>query len=140
MNIFLDFDGVLRRNSSPKARLDEDCVRNFEAAVVAHPDARVIISSTWRLVHRLDALRRLFSSEFAPRIVGVTPDVPDTEDYPRQTEIHSYINRNGLHGARWIAVDDDAENFAPRAPLILVDPTRGFDEECARRLRDWMAQ
>ena len=33
MKIFLDFDGVLRRESSPKSRLDEDCVRNFEQAL-----------------------------------------------------------------------------------------------------------
>lgn len=140
MKIFLDFDGVLRRETSPTSRLDEDCVRNFEQAVLAHPEARVVIASTWRLVHRLDALRRLFSSGFASRIEGVTPDLPEAEEHARHAEVHAYISRNKLRGVRWIAVDDDPEAYRTGAPLIRVDPALGFNNECAQRLRAWLAQ
>jgi len=136
--VFLDFDGVLRRESSPKSQLDADCVENLESAVLGHKDAKVIIASTWRLVHSLDALRRLFSAGFASRIDGVTPDLPEEEEYARQAEIRAYIAKRGLQSARWIAVDDDSEQFRPNAPLVLVDPMRGFDQECAERLREWL--
>lgn len=139
MKIFLDFDGVLRRESSPKSRLDQDCVHEFELAVASHADARVVITSTWRLVHQLDTLRRLFSRQFASRIEGITPDLPDVEDYARDAEVHAYLNLHGLTKTRWIAVDDDPDQYKPRSPVIRVDPSRGFDAKSANQLRDWLA-
>ena len=140
LKIFLDFDGVLRRESSPKSQLDPDCIQHFESAVLSHQEARVVIASTWRLVHRIEDLRRLFSAGFATRIEGVTPDLPDADEYVRQAEIRAYLSRKALHSARWIAVDDGSEQFRSGAPLIRVDPALGFDNSCAQKLRAWMAQ
>jgi len=140
VRLFLDFDGVLRRESSPKSRLDDDCVRNLERAVLSHPDARVVITSTWRLAQSIQALRRLFPAELAVRIVGVTPDLPEAEEYPRHAEVRAYLARRGARSTRWIAIDDDAGQYRPSAPLILVNAATGFDETCAQRLRDWLAQ
>ena len=139
MRIFLDFDGVLRRESSPKSKLDADCVRNFELAVLAHSDARVVITSAWRLVQPLDALRGLFSPEFGVRVEGVTPDFPEVEGHPRHAEVQAYLATRA-RGARWIAIDDEADEYQPGAPLILVNAAIGFDETCAQRLRHWLAQ
>jgi hypothetical protein len=47
--VFVDFDGVLRRDGSPRERLDADCVERFADCVLAHDAARVVIASTWRL-------------------------------------------------------------------------------------------
>jgi hypothetical protein len=138
--IFLDFDGVLRRDTSPTSRLDADCIRNFEDAVIPHAGARIVIVSTWRLVHQLDALRRLFPTGLATRIEGVTPDVPDAEEFARHAEVLAYISRNRLHGVRWIAVDDDPQGYRPGAPLIRVDPALGFDKACAQQLGDWLGE
>lgn len=138
MRIFVDFDGVLRRDSSPRERLDADCVARFSAAVLSRPDSRVVIASTWRLVHRLEALRRLFPADLAARIEGATPDLPEAEDYPRHDEVRAYLARQGLHGVRWIAVDDDASLYRPGAPLVQVDPGTGFDAACAARLQAWL--
>ena len=44
--IFLDIDGVLRRIRSPLDVLDADCVGRFEAVVRAHPQLRIVISSS----------------------------------------------------------------------------------------------
>ncbi|MSQ50316.1 MAG: hypothetical protein EXR28_00365 [Betaproteobacteria bacterium] len=140
MRIFLDIDGVLRRQTSPMSTLDEDCVQCFEEAILIHPDAKIVIASTWRLVHSLEALRRLFSVAIAARIEGVTPDVPDAEEFVRHAEVRAYLNRNKLHGMKWIALDDDPEQYRPDAPLIKVDPDLGFNEDCARRLRAWLAK
>ncbi len=135
----MDFDGVLRRESSPRSALDADCIGHFASAVLSHPEARVVISSTWRLAYPLGTLRGLFPPALAERIEGATPNVVDAEDFQRQVEIQSYLNRNRLHGVRWIAVDDDAEQFRAGAPLIVVDPAQGFDESCAASLRRWLA-
>lgn len=139
MKIFLDFDGVLRRESSPNARLDADCVRTFGSAVLSHPDVRVVITSTWRLVQPLDALRSLFPTELRARIEGATPDFPEVEGYPRHAEIQAYLAVHAARGTRWIAIDDDAEQYQRGAPLILVNAATGFDEPCAQRLRNWLA-
>lgn len=138
--IFLDFDGVLRRNTSPRSRLDVDCVERFEQSVLAHDDARVVIASTWRLVHRLDALRALFSEPLRARIEGVTPNLPEVEDHARHAEIQAYLQRNRLAGSGWVAVDDDAELYRPGAPLVQPDPESGFDERCARELAARLAR
>src|SRR5690348_9094214 len=138
MRVFLDFDGVLRRTTSPKSRLDADCIQCFESAVLTHADARVVIASTWRLVQKLDALRGLFSPALAARIEGVTPDLADVEEFVRHAEVNAYINRNKLHGIRWIAVDDDPDGYRPGTPMIQVDPMRGFDAACAQQLKDWL--
>ena len=140
MKIFLAFDVVLRRVSSPKSELDSDCVSCFEQTVLAHPKARIVIASTWRLVHRLDALRQLFSEAFAQRVEGVTPDLPNVEEFVRQAEITAYLNRNNLRGTSWIAVDDDPEGYRPGAPIIQVNPALGFNAECSRKLTDWIVQ
>jgi hypothetical protein len=139
MKIFLDFDGVLRRESSPNSRLDSDCVRNFESAVLSHPEARVVITSSWRLVQPLDALRSLFSKELSARVEGATPDFPEVEGHPRHAEIQAYLAVHAARGTRWIAIDDDAEQYQRGAPLILVSAETGFDETCAQRLRNWLA-
>jgi hypothetical protein len=138
VRIFLDFDGVLRRESSPKSRLDADCIESFEDAVQSQAEARIVIASTWRLVHGLDALRSYFSEEVRGRVEGITPDIPDVENYVRHAEVLAYLNRRGLQNTRWIAVDDDAEQFKPGAPLIHVDPSLGFNKECGQRLSAWL--
>lgn len=136
--IFLDFDGVLRRNTSPTSRLDEDCVRLFEQTVLAHRDTVVVIASTWRLVHSLPAIRRLFSPAFASRIEGVTPDVPEAEEYVREEEIKAYLAKVATRGWRWIAVDDDPDLYRPASPLVRIDPARGFSTESAALLVGWL--
>ncbi len=106
--------------------------------MLSHADALVVIASTWRLVHGLDALRKRFSPALASRIEGVTPDLPDTEYHVRHAEVLGYLSRKGLQGTHWLAVDDDAELYRPGAPLLKVDPASGFDASCAQQLRDWL--
>ena len=135
MRIFLDIDGVLRRVQSPRDRLDADCVEVFEAAALSAPEARVVISSTWRLIHSLDSLRALFPPQLAARIEGVTPNLPEAEEFTRHDEILAYLAARKLQGAPWVAVDDNSNEYRPRVQLILVDPTTGFDARCGAQLR-----
>jgi hypothetical protein len=139
MRIFLDFDGVLRRQDSPRSRLDADCLEQFAAAVLSAPDARVVVSSTWRLVHSFASLRALFPPQLAARIEGATPNLPEAEEFARHDEVLAYLAGRQLRGSPWIAVDDDPEQYRPGVQLVLVDPAAGFDARCGVELRRLLA-
>lgn len=137
--IFLDFDGVLRRKSSPLYRLESDLVGNFEETVRVAPEAKIVITSSWREAFGLSELRKLFSADIALRIVGTTPRSLDLNDFYRYNEVLAYLKRFDTLQAPWIAIDDDPEHFPADAPVLLVDPEKGFDAEMAKKLKNWLA-
>jgi hypothetical protein len=139
MHIFLDFDGVLRRSTSPRNAFDDDLLANFESVVRASPKARIVICSTWRLAMPLAGIRGRFSHDVAARIVGTTPCLVADVEHPRYAEIKSWLSKNPKAAERWVAIDDDAENYPGSAPLIRPDPELGFDAACAARLKALLA-
>lgn len=132
--IFLDFDGVLRRTTSNPSSFDKDCLECFEATVRKCPVSKIVISSTWRLAMPLRELRSLFSQDIAARIVGVTPEVFEVDDYERMAEIRAFLKARNVSAVSWIAIDDDPTHFPPNSPVLLTDPHKGFDGQCANRL------
>jgi hypothetical protein len=138
VRIFLDFDGVLRRLSSPSSALEPNCVDEFAQAVLWHPDAKVVISSTWRLAYSLRQLRALLPSELGKRVEGATPEIAGSRDYARHDEILDYLRRRRLQASAWLAVDDRAQQFRTGASVLVVDSTQGFDRACGAKLRRWL--
>jgi hypothetical protein len=132
--IFLDFDGVLRRKEAPLHRFETPLLAVFEEAVRRIPDGEIVITSSWREVIGLAALRRLFSPDVAAKIVGVAP----FGDHGRYGEILAYLKETGAAGVRWVVVDDDPYGYPRDTPLILVDPARGFGPEDARNWWRWV--
>jgi hypothetical protein len=130
--VFLDFDGVLRRKDAPLYRFEEPLLAVFEETVRRIPDAKIVITSSWREVIGLPELRRLFSSDVAARIIGVAP----FGNHGRYGEILSYLEEAGAAGGRWVIVDDDPYGYPRESPLVLVDPSRGFSPEDAQKLVD----
>lgn len=130
--IFLDFDGVLRRKDAPYDRFEKPLRRTFEAAVRRIPEARIVITSTWREVVDLVGLRKLFSPDVAERILGVTPILPGG----RYREVRAFLAEHGAENDPWIGIDDDPVSYPRDAPVILVDPARGFGPEEGRRLEE----
>ncbi len=144
MILALDFDGVLPLEFVPGTRpgvvrLNCDLFGNvprFETVLRDFPSVDIIISSTWRLRHSLDALRARFSPDIARRIIGVTPLLPKDTPSRRQAEIHKWLRDNGRLGEPVVAVDDFPLLFDSAAPWLLwVDPRTGFDDKAARELR-----
>ena len=132
--LFVDFDGVLRRNSSPLYKLESDLVSNLGEVLRALPNVRIVITSSWRDAFCLDEIRSLFSTDIAIRIDGFTPRSLDLQDFYRYREVLAYLKRFHNLQTAWIAVDDDPEHFPNDAPILLVDPSRGLDEEAAAEL------
>ncbi len=113
----------------------------FEAYLLRMPGVEVVISSTWREDHDLEALRRFFSASVRDKIIGVTPSLGDGFDGGgRQREIHAFLDAAGLHteNASWVALDDMALFFENGYPhLILTDSTQGFVESNGDSLLEW---
>jgi hypothetical protein len=133
--IFLDIDGVLRRNGAPLYEIEADLRRLFEDTLRALPGAEVVISSSWREGFSLDEIKAHFSEDVAARIVGMTPVGQDGE-HRRYREVLAYLIHNGQKGRPWVAVDDDPGHYPASVRVILVSPTKGFDEKAAARLRE----
>lgn len=134
--VFLDFDGVMHPVGCEPSR--HFCQRNlFEEVMREHPDARIVISSTWRQAYPLAEMKRFFSPDIAERIVGKTPTHEDEDDeHVRYREILSVLKNPKVAGARWIAIDDSEFEFPDGCPnLLRCYPDRGFDLEAARELR-----
>lgn len=124
--IFLDFDGALHPyfpafdEGDPAAHHFCDAPA-FEAVLRQCPQAYVVISSTWRRGRTLDHLRTKFSEDIRPRIVGVTPVLPDSHgEGVRQREVEAWLEQAGCPAAPWVAVDDDPSGFSPGACLVLT--------------------
>lgn len=137
MLLFLDFDGVLHPClPRPEENALFSCQQTFEAALrerflPAHPDTRIVISSSWRLSQSLDVLRGYFSPDIGSRIIAVTPEI-DVSCYEqlrgsRQREIEQWLCASSAVGHPWIAIDDDELIFDDCCPhLVLCDTAHGF--------------
>lgn len=146
MIVFLDFDGVT--HSTPcqvdalfgRLPLIEAVLREFETP-------RIVISSSWRVVHSLGALREFFSPDLAARVIGVTPVMEaerldehwlpnPSQHFERQWECETWMQEHRPRGTPWLAIDDRPYWFAPQCPHVLVtDPGSGFQPDDAPRLR-----
>jgi HAD domain in Swiss Army Knife RNA repair proteins len=121
--IFLDVDGVLlpfgdtpttaTNSSTTEGSLFPDsCLAAFSTILSAFVDARVVLSSTWRVRKDfrdqiLDSLRTFGKKFGGPletlRFFDITdPSIHST----RQAEIDSWLQANEYRGA-WVALDDE---------------------------------
>lgn len=139
--LFLDFDGVLHPEFCHASKhfcylpLMEDLLRQA-------PTCLVVISSSWRLQAPVEKLRKYFSRDIAPRILGATPSYLDLRDVPptllgyhRQAECHAWLWANNVPHLPWLAIDDRTWLFRPFCnSLFAINGREGITEEVAPRL------
>ena len=135
--LFLDFDGVLHpagAHSAKFSRLDLLSVVLREPGMV---DVRIVVSSTWREIHSLKALRAFFPADLQPRIIGSTPvlDEHDT-NFHRSEEIEAWLEEHP-EVQRWAALDDDIQGFAARLKhrAVFTDGATGLTASSIAALR-----
>ncbi len=142
MYIFLDIDGVLKpdQNSfsgSPHNVFDQNCLDNFENAIRPFDNIKIVISSTWKLVYSLKKIRKLFSDDIQPLVIGMTPDAyGQTTDYERYKEVLAYLKQNNDGDCNWVAIDDDPEHYPKKCTVILTESSIGFNHTSALELRE----
>ncbi len=122
MYVFLDIDGVLATedtwdewfaDGSPEAAkhelLDPECVRMVQR-LCDQLDASVVISSSWRQLHPLDALVRILErGGLSVKVIGATPV---RYDFDRGREIADWMAANNV-GPNQILILEDAEDVDP---------------------------
>ena len=137
MLLFLDFDGVLHPKGAGGLHFTRLPALEAFLREPAALDVRIVISSTWRHAYGLPKLRNFFSPDIAARIIEGTPTLTDyASEYERGEEIEVWLAKNPA--SVWVALDDEAENFAPRLRrrLVLCDGSQGVVEEDLAKVRD----
>lgn len=128
--IFLDFDGVLNNQGSfimetrkRKAiengfeklgpvnhTLDSTNASNLQYILDAHPDAKIVISSTWRLhftLEQLEAKLLSYDVNAKDKIIGQTPRrFRGFNSAPRYSEIEGYLEEHP-EVTNYIILDDE---------------------------------
>lgn len=129
--LFLDIDGVLNSGRFFREQYGQVDGRTSEAFAAAQVDpaavallnriladagADVVVSSTWRLMHRLSDLRGILRSRgFTGRIIGRTPNLGGK---PRGHEIQAWLVGRPEQPPAFCILDDDA-GMAHLAPFLV---------------------
>lgn len=169
--IFLDFDGVLHSEcfdsgvladpKRPKHRGEYRFAFHqsdlLEFTLQRHaPNARIIVSSTWRTVfHTVEDLRCELlgagcNAGLVNRMVGMTPvfNADDKHVDPavglRLQEILAYINTHDLNDLPCLIVDDDFRGLTGKHglffPTVVPDCQSGFSFKDAEETVLWLTQ
>ena len=119
--IFLDIDGVLVTRNSIKYQYlnfpDDTSIRFSKKAVknlnklIRLTEAKIVISSTWRLFHSLEELQNIFKRQNIKGEVISTTSVERAtveEDIPRGQKIADWLREhNDIE--QYVIIDDDVQ-------------------------------
>lgn len=142
--IFLDFDGVLnterhqtrlvldgKPNKDAWGPLFDPCtVRNLRE-IIESTGAAIVISSSWRYIHRLGSLRMMWEIRELPgEIMEILPC--GATYISRGEEIECWLNQ---HGHPNYVIIDDLDDFCPSQQYRYVEtnPIVGITELDAER-------
>lgn len=139
--IFLDIDGVLNsltgivgNDGSYKPNgLSKESIGLLKF-VIAHTDARIVISSTWRIGKSIDWFIGLFEAYglHKPPVIGLTPSSKPNDI--RGDQINRWLS-NKPDIEKYICIDDDFD-FYKDQNLIKTDFVKGFQLYDALRCID----
>ena len=163
--IFLDFDGVL--NSTPsfitwrKARQeglvhqyanpDASCVTLVNRLILADPEIRVVLSTSWRTMGDIPFLRNILINDFglskdaAAMVIDKTCD-PKLSGRRRGHEIAEWLLENASKGITHYVILDDNSDMTPeqiKSHFVQTNFDDGFrlkDYHKARYILDLMEE
>jgi hypothetical protein len=140
MIIFLGFDGVLHPYApwpftEEAKRSHFQHLPRLESVLRDYAEARIVITSDWRLHAPIDELRARFSPDIQPRVIGTTALNRSPGDVfgHRHMLAERFLSENDLLGVPWIAIDDTEENYFPHSPLVLCLSCFGESQEVLLR-------
>ena len=133
---FLDFDGV----THPDA-----CGENLEFCRLPFIERtlrpflgewKIVISSNWKNIQKLDQLKKYFSDDIRDHIVGVTPTIKAVRNpfESRGKEIEKFISEHNVD--RFIIIDDMIKflSVSQRKYAVTTDSRQGFTNKSRNRL------
>lgn len=131
--IFLDIDGVLNNDSIfrlSKQSIDESCVEFFIDALEEVNNAKVVISSIWRIGNKnLFEFENMICQQHAEPLLKILSFLHDDWrtkklNKIRGNEIEEWLSRH-QNIDKFICIDDD-NDFLKTQPLLRTDLTTGF--------------
>ena len=142
--LFLDLDGVvnsaryfersraerealLQRPHTPEDKivhqLDPDAIVHLNAIMNAEPGTKIVISSSWRLVHSVGSIMRALRArgfEYARSIIGKTGySAVGNSTNRRGLEIQMYLDATSFIMPRRIAILDDDRDTGDLLPFLV---------------------
>ena len=134
MLLFLDIDGVLRRQDAPRYHFEKPLLDTFETMVRSIDNVDIVISSDWKDAFSLDSVRARFSADIAVRIIAFTPTIPEPLEYIRYQEIQLYLRENNANNTLWAVIDDNRSHFPDIDNVFYTDPAMGIQKTDAMRI------
>jgi hypothetical protein len=133
--VFLDIDGVLNSHDWYKRRpsrerpineIDPDAAARVQR-LCDETGASIVVSSTWRLIHQLNALRSVFKARgLTAPVIGKTPG---HNNDPRGLEIQRWLDAARLTGTYpdgMVILDDDSDMVHLTPWLVRTPFETGF--------------
>lgn len=148
--LFLDIDGVLVTPSCMKrvanmvsgnTPLSVDCVRVLDEFMARHREAKIVISSSWRLISTLRGLREHLTEygfHFSDRVIGKTTSKNTFAgrfyiSRPRGLEIDHWLKTHPR--PLWIAIIDDESDMGPvQSYLVRTEFETGLQRQHGEQL------
>lgn len=143
--IFVDYDGVFHPVSDlhwfTMGLPVETCIERgrlfrwtsiLHEMLAPHPEVRIVVHSSWRLLHPEDRVKSLLGP-LGERVIHVI-----SREYDRGDGIAAYIEQHGVED--YLILDDRPDWFAPDTPkLVACDSETGISDECVRaQLLEWL--
>ncbi len=152
--LFLDIDGVLNtgqysnylvenglcETDADGYLFDPDAVEWLEY-IIEKTDAKIIITSTWRLDGDMQALWR--NRDLAGEVIGITPTLLREKGVgkfscwfdDRGMEVEAWLQDNAIDPYKY-AILDDEDGYLPSQSehLVLTNPMTGITEDVADKV------
>lgn len=143
--IFVDYDGVFHPVSDlhwfSMGLPVDTCIergRLFRWTAILHeildphPDVRIVVHSSWRLLHPEERVKLLLGP-LAERVIHVI-----SQEYDRSDGIAAYIEEHGVED--YVILDDRPDWFAYGTPrLVVCDSETGISDDSVReQLLRWL--
>lgn len=111
-------------------------IQALEAALDGY-DAKIVISSTWRLDFPLPELREKLGEKLGARVIGVTPEINEPFLHsPRQAEVELYLAQDEVEQWPWLAIDDTRAFYKADTAVVFTNSQTGFQTSNVQLFRD----
>jgi hypothetical protein len=124
--IFLDIDGVIVTRETRFRSFVPACMERL-GRILEATDSRIVISSSWRNIHSMEQLRRMFAQHgITHRVIDRTGDLDH-----RGREIQQWLDNNPHLVRNFVVIDDETwqlEAFEASGRMVHTDIEQGLTD------------